>query len=363
MTVPLDPHAMSCSSAIDDPHLLGDVARLAPVFARLQLADLPGAVHLVAQAPVAHVVRLLVAVRAAQVAPLRAAIEVAVLDVGDRHLRRAGAEVHAEQRLGPDRAAPVDELVGAELIRLQRIPRPLEHRRPLRLRTDAVEPVVAGDEVAAGIADDRNAQLLHLARDVRAESLGVGQTRAGLVDARVDGAAEVLQERAQHPPVEVGAAGHPADERARGRSSAGCPAAPTSTGACLDSFLEHLGRAVYTGVYAPGSRHADAKGFRTDVAREVKELGVPIVRYPAGISSPATTGSTAVGPKAQRPTVLERAWNSIESNQSAPMSSSSGGMVGAEPLLGMDFGTGLGRDGGRLRRVTATSNAAPAGAS
>src|ERR1044072_9328396 len=48
------------------------------------------------------------------------------------------------------------------------------------------------------------------------------------------------------------------------------------------SFLEHLGRAIYTGVYEPGSRLADAKGFRTDVAREVKDLGVPIVRYPGG---------------------------------------------------------------------------------
>src|SRR6185503_12870864 len=45
------------------------------------------------------------------------------------------------------------------------------------------------------------------------------------------------------------------------------------------SFLEHLGRAIYTGVYEPGSPLADAKGFRTDVAREVKELGVPTVRY------------------------------------------------------------------------------------
>src|SRR5690349_19259269 len=45
------------------------------------------------------------------------------------------------------------------------------------------------------------------------------------------------------------------------------------------SFLEHLGRAVYTGVYEPGSPLADARGFRTDVAREIKELGVPTVRY------------------------------------------------------------------------------------
>jgi hypothetical protein len=83
----------------------------------------------------------------------------------------------------------------------------------------------------------------------------------------------------------------------------------------LGSFLEHLGRAVYTGVYQPGSPLADAKGFRTDVAREVKELGVPIVRYPGGNFVSGYNWLDGVGPKAQRPTVLDRAWNTLESNQ------------------------------------------------
>jgi alpha-N-arabinofuranosidase len=109
----------------------------------------------------------------------------------------------------------------------------------------------------------------------------------------------------------------------------------------LGSFLEHLGRAVYTGVYAPGSRHADAKGFRTDVAREVKELGVPMVRYPGGNFVSGYNWLDGVGPKAQRPTVLERAWNSIETNQFGTNEFVEWcGMVGAEPLLGMNFGTG-----------------------
>src|SRR3989337_1484145 len=43
----------------------------------------------------------------------------------------------------------------------------------------------------------------------------------------------------------------------------------------LGAFLEHLGRAIYTGVYQPGSPLADLKGFRTDVARAIKELGLP----------------------------------------------------------------------------------------
>ena len=109
----------------------------------------------------------------------------------------------------------------------------------------------------------------------------------------------------------------------------------------LGSFLEHLGRAIYTGVYEPGSRLADAKGFRTDVAREVKDLGVPIVRYPGGNFVSGYNWLDGVGPKAQRPVVLDRAWNSLETNQFGTNEFIEWcGMVGAEPLLGMNFGTG-----------------------
>ena len=48
------------------------------------------------------------------------------------------------------------------------------------------------------------------------------------------------------------------------------------------SFVEHLGRAVYGGVYQPGHASADEEGFRKDVLDLVRELQVPIVRYPGG---------------------------------------------------------------------------------
>jgi alpha-N-arabinofuranosidase len=109
----------------------------------------------------------------------------------------------------------------------------------------------------------------------------------------------------------------------------------------LGSFLEHLGRAIYTGVYDAGSKLADGKGFRTDVAREVKELAVPIVRYPGGNFVSGYNWLDGVGAKAQRPTVLERAWNSLETNQFGTNEFIDWcRLVGTEPLLGMNFGTG-----------------------
>ena len=56
------------------------------------------------------------------------------------------------------------------------------------------------------------------------------------------------------------------------------------------SFIEHLGRAVYDGIYQPGNPLSDEDGFRTDVLNMVKELNVPIVRYPAFLASAVSAG-------------------------------------------------------------------------
>ncbi len=81
------------------------------------------------------------------------------------------------------------------------------------------------------------------------------------------------------------------------------------------SFVEHLGRAVYTGIYEPGHPQADENGFRKDVAALVRELGVPVVRYPGGNFVSGYNWEDGVGPKESRPRRLDLAWGTTESNQ------------------------------------------------
>lgn len=81
------------------------------------------------------------------------------------------------------------------------------------------------------------------------------------------------------------------------------------------SFIEHLGRAVYTGIYEPGHPTADAKGLRQDTIDLVKELDVPIVRYPGGNFVSCYNWEDGVGPRDQRPRRLDLAWRTVESNQ------------------------------------------------
>jgi alpha-N-arabinofuranosidase len=109
----------------------------------------------------------------------------------------------------------------------------------------------------------------------------------------------------------------------------------------MGSFIEHLGRAVYGGIYEPGSPLADADGYRKDVAAEVRSMGVPIVRYPGGNFVSGYNWLDGVGPRNQRPRVLDRAWNSIETNQFGTNEFMAWcKMVGATPLMGTNLGWG-----------------------
>jgi alpha-L-arabinofuranosidase len=79
-------------------------------------------------------------------------------------------------------------------------------------------------------------------------------------------------------------------------------------------FLEHLGRAVYEGVFDPTSAHADGDGFRTDVMDALRRLGMTTMRYPGGNFASGYHWEDGVGSIENRPTVRELAWQSIEPN-------------------------------------------------
>ena len=81
------------------------------------------------------------------------------------------------------------------------------------------------------------------------------------------------------------------------------------------SFVEHMGRVIYSGIYEPNNVNADEDGFRQDVLERVKEMNVTTVRYPGGNFVSAYHWEDGVGPKEKRPHKLELAWKSIETNE------------------------------------------------
>jgi alpha-N-arabinofuranosidase len=80
------------------------------------------------------------------------------------------------------------------------------------------------------------------------------------------------------------------------------------------SFVEHMGRGVYTGIFEPGHPSSDEDGFRGDVIDLVREMGVTTVRYPGGNFVSGYRWEDGVGPVPERPKRLDLAWHSVETN-------------------------------------------------
>ena len=96
------------------------------------------------------------------------------------------------------------------------------------------------------------------------------------------------------------------------------------------TFVEHMGRSVYEGIYEPGHPTADGNGFRQDVLDLVRELGATTVRYPGGNFVSGYRWEDGVGPVDERPVRLDGAWHSTETNR-----------IGLHEFAGWAKGAGL----------------------
>jgi alpha-N-arabinofuranosidase len=81
------------------------------------------------------------------------------------------------------------------------------------------------------------------------------------------------------------------------------------------NFSEHLGRMIYGGIFEEGSPLSDEYGYRKDVMEAVKNLNVSILRWPGGNFASGYNWTDGIGPRDQRPTRLDLAWNDLESNR------------------------------------------------
>jgi len=79
----------------------------------------------------------------------------------------------------------------------------------------------------------------------------------------------------------MGARAEPASHQAFIVVDSDAPATPYDP-MIFGGFIEHLGKQIYGGFFEPGSPLADKKGFRLDVIKAIKELRVPVVRWPGG---------------------------------------------------------------------------------
>ena len=115
------------------------------------------------------------------------------------------------------------------------------------------------------------------------------------------------------------------------------------------SFIEHIGRAVYGGIYEPENESADDMGFRGDVIDLVKKIDVPIVRYPGGNFVSGYNWMDGTGDKSKRPKRIDLAWKSTETNEvGIDEFQEWARRVGSEVMMAVNLGTGTPSDAQNL---------------
>ncbi|CAL3972794.1 hypothetical protein PZA11_004181 [Diplocarpon coronariae] len=112
-------------------------------------------------------------------------------------------------------------------------------------------------------------------------------------------------------------------------------------------FMEHMGRCIYGGIYEPGNPLSDAHGYRTDVLAALRELDIPVIRYPGGNFVATYHWQDGVGPRENRPARPELAWLGTETNEFGTDEFmhwlgvlSEGREKRVEPYFALNFGTG-----------------------
>lgn len=106
------------------------------------------------------------------------------------------------------------------------------------------------------------------------------------------------------------------------------------------SFVEHLGRSVYNGIFEPNHIAADENGFRRDVLELVRALKISLIRYPGGNFVSGYRWEDGVGKIEDRPSRLDLAWRTLETNRIGVNEFSEWcKQAGAELMMAINLGT------------------------
>ena len=82
-------------------------------------------------------------------------------------------------------------------------------------------------------------------------------------------------------------------------------------------FSEHLGRCIYEGIFVgEDSKIPNVNGMRTDVVEALKELKIPVLRWPGGCFADEYHWRDGVGPKEQRKKMINTHWGGVVEDNS-----------------------------------------------
>lgn len=83
------------------------------------------------------------------------------------------------------------------------------------------------------------------------------------------------------------------------------------------NFSEHLGRCIYEGIYVgEDSKIPNVNGMRSDVVNALKEMGLPVLRWPGGCFADEYHWKDGIGPKSERKKMINTHWGGVVEDNS-----------------------------------------------
>ena len=80
-------------------------------------------------------------------------------------------------------------------------------------------------------------------------------------------------------------------------------------------FAEHLGRCIYGGIWVgKDSSHPNTRGIRDDVVEALRNMQIPVLRWPGGCFADEYHWTDGIGPRETRPTMINTHWGGVTEN-------------------------------------------------
>jgi alpha-N-arabinofuranosidase len=108
-------------------------------------------------------------------------------------------------------------------------------------------------------------------------------------------------------------------------------------------FMEHLGSGIYGGIWVgPASKIPNTRGWRKDVVGALKDLHVPLVRWPGGCFADEYHWRDGIGPRAKRPAKVNTNWGGVEESNAVGTHEffDLAEMIGADAYVNGNLGSG-----------------------
>ncbi|HET7536504.1 MAG TPA: alpha-N-arabinofuranosidase [Candidatus Didemnitutus sp.] len=108
-------------------------------------------------------------------------------------------------------------------------------------------------------------------------------------------------------------------------------------------FAEHLGRCIYEGIWVgPDSSIPNTRGIRNDVLAALKNLNLPVLRWPGGCFADEYHWKDGIGPREKRPAMINTHWGGVVENNSFGTHEFLDlcELLGADPYVCVNVGSG-----------------------